>query len=108
MVQRAQNKALRIINFKEERHPSAPLSTETKMLNLTNIITLNNCMFVFDHLNSSFPAMFDGLFKPFKEKNSYITRGARRCVLSIPKMKTSFYGARSVQAKSIKDWNNII
>ena len=54
MVQRAQNKALRIINFKEERHPSAPLYTETKILNLTNIITLNNCMLVFDQLNSSF------------------------------------------------------
>ena len=37
MVKRAPNKALRIINFKEERHPSEPLFTETKMLNLTNI-----------------------------------------------------------------------
>ena len=108
MVQRAQNKALRIINFKEERHPSAPLYTETKILNLTNIITLNNCMLVFDHLNSSLPAIFDDLFKPFKEQHSHNTRGARRYVLNIPKMKTSFYGSRSVQVKSIKDWNNII
>ena len=54
MVQRYQNKALRIINFKEERYPSAPLYTETNILNLTNIITLNNCMLVFDQLNSSF------------------------------------------------------
>ena len=23
-------------------------------------------------------------------------------------MKTSFYGSRSVQVKSVKDWNNII
>ena len=53
LVQRAQNKALRITNFTEERHPSEPLLTETKILNLTNIITLNNCMLVFDHLNSS-------------------------------------------------------
>ena len=28
-------------------------------------------------------------------------------LLNIPKMKTSFYGSRSVQVKSIKDWNNI-
>ena len=34
IVKRAQKKALRIINFKEERHPSA-LYTETKILNLT-------------------------------------------------------------------------
>ena len=59
MVQRAQNKALRITNFKEERHPSEPPFTEIKILNLTNIIKLNNCMLVFDHLNSSLPAIFD-------------------------------------------------
>ena len=108
LVQRAQNKALRIINFKEERHPSEPLFTETKILNLTNITTLNNYMLVFDHLNSSLPAIFDDLLIPFKEQHIHNTRGARRYVLNIPKMKTSFYGSRSVQIKSIKDWNNII
>ena len=65
-------------------------------------------MLVFDHLNSSLPAIFDELFKPFKEQHSHNTRGARRYVLNIPKMKTSFYGSRSVHVKSIKDWNNII
>ena len=108
MVQRAQNKALRVINFKEERHPSAPLYTEAKILDLNNIITLNNYMLVFDHLNSSLPAIFDDLFKPFKEQHSHNTRGARRYILNIPKMKTSFYGSRSVQVKSMKDWNNMI
>ena len=78
------------------------------MLNLTNVITVNNCMLVFDHLNSSLPTIYDDLFISFKEQHSHSTRGARRCVLNIPKMKTSFYGSRSVQIKSIKDWNNII
>ena len=78
------------------------------MLNVTNIITLHNCILVFDHLNSSLSAIFNELFKLFKEQHSYNTRGARRYVLNIPKMKTSFYGSRSVKVKSIKDWNNII
>ena len=107
LVQRAQNKALRIINFKEERHPSEPLFTETKILNLTNIITLNNCMLVFDHLNNSLPAIFDDLFIPFKEQHSH-NGEEQGDVLNIPKMKTSFYDSRSVQVKSIKDWNNVI
>ena len=68
MVQRAQKKALNIINFKEERHPSDSRFAETKILNLTNIITLNNCMLVLDHLNSSLAAIFDDLFIPFKEQ----------------------------------------
>ena len=63
-------------------------------------------MLVFDHLNISLPAIFDDLFKAFKEQHSHNTRGARRHALNIPKMKTSFNGSRSVQVKSIKDWNN--
>ena len=103
MVQRAESKVLRIISFKEERHPSASLYIETKIFNLADIITLNNCMLVFDDLNSSLPAIFDDLFKPFKEQHSHNARGARRYVLNIPKIKTSFYGSRSVQVKSNKD-----
>ena len=47
-------------------------------------------MSVFDHLNSSLPAIFDDLFKPFKEQCSRNTRVARRYILDIPKIKTSF------------------
>ena len=82
--------------------------SETKILNLTNIITLKNCMLVFDHLNKSLLAIFHDLFNQFKEQHSHNTRGARRYVLNIPIIKTSFYGSRSVQVKSIKHWNNII
>ena len=39
IVQRAQNKGLRIINFKEGKHPSASPYTETTILNLTNILS---------------------------------------------------------------------
>ena len=77
------------------------LYTKAKILNLTNIITLHNCILVFDHS----PA-FDDLFKPLK--NNIVTRGGRRYVLNIPKMKTSFYGSMLVQVKSVKDWNDII
>ena len=110
MVQRAQNKALRIINSKEKRHSCEPLFTGAKILNPINIITLNNCMLSFDHLNSSLPTISDHLFKLFIEQNSSNTRGARRTCLKYPKNEnlSSFYGSRSVLVKPIKDWNNII
>ena len=85
------------LSFKEEKLLNAPLFTEIKMLNLTN------CILVFDHLNSSLPAIFDDFFKPFKEQHSHNTRGERRYVLNIEKMKIFFYGSRSVQVKSVKD-----
>ena len=47
-------------------------------------------MLVFDHLNSSLSTMFDDLFKPFKDERSHNTRGARRYVLNVPKMKNLF------------------
>ena len=63
-------------------------------------------MLVLDYLNSSLPAIFD---EPFLEQHSQNTRGASRIyVLNIPKMKTSFDCSRSLQVKSVKDWNNII
>ena len=64
-------------------------------------------MLDFDHLNSSLPAIFDDLFKHFKEQHSH-NSGVAKKALNIPKMKTSFYDSRSVLVKSIKDWNNII
>ena len=66
------------MNFKEERHPSEPLLTETKILNLTDIITLKDFMLVFRHLNSSLPPIFGDMFKPFKERHSQNTRDVRR------------------------------
>ena len=44
IVRRAQTKALKIINFKDESHTREPLFTEAMTHDLTNIITLNNCM----------------------------------------------------------------
>ena len=64
-------------------------------------------MLVFDHINSSLPAIFHDLFKPFKE-NIVTIPGEQGDVLNIPKIKTSFYGSRSVQVKTTKDWNDII
>ena len=37
MIQRAQNRTIRVINFKGERHPSEPQFTEAKIINHTNI-----------------------------------------------------------------------
>ena len=56
------------------------------------IITLNNCILAFDHLNSIVPTILD-LFKPFNEKHSHNIRGASRYFLNIlTKMKTVKWG----------------
>ena len=79
--------------FQGRKTSSALLHTEIKILN--PIITLNNCIFVFDHPNSSLPTIFD-LFKPFKEQHNHNTREARRYVLNILTKMKMWNGAISI------------
>ena len=68
MIQIAQNKALKIINFKQSIEPSEPLYQKLLKINkLKNNIILNNCLFLFDKLTNNLPDVFDQFFQPFKE-----------------------------------------
>ena len=78
MIQSAQNKALRIINFKESMEPSEPLYQKRKISKLKNNIILNNCLFVFDRLINKFPDVFDQFFQSFKEQHNHKTRGSQQ------------------------------
>ena len=73
MIQRVQNKALRIISFKHFMEPSEPLYNQLKTNSLKNNIILNNCLFVFDNLTND---IFEQFFKPFKELHNHNTRGS--------------------------------
>ena len=46
-----QDKALRIINFKERGSNTNPLYNENNILKLTDHVVTQNCLFVYDHLN---------------------------------------------------------
>ena len=81
MNQRAQNKALRIISFKQFTEPSKPLYNQLKIIR-------NNCLFVFDNLTNNLPDVFDQFFKPLKELHNCNTRGSQQCLLNITKTNT--------------------
>ena len=75
MVQWAQNKALRIVSFKQFMEPFEPQYNQLKINSLKNSIILNNSLFVFDKLANNLPDVFEQLFKPFKELQNHNTRG---------------------------------
>ena len=81
MIQSAQNKALRIINFKQSMEPSEPLYQNLKINKLKNNIILNSCLFVFDKLTNNLPDVFDQFFHPFKEQHNCNTRGSQQYYL---------------------------
>ena len=108
MIQCAQNKALRIINFKQFMEPSEPLYNQLKIHSLKNGIILNNCMFVFDKLANNLPDVFDHFFKPFSELHNHNTKGSQQYLLSVPKTNTKMFGSNSVKIKLINDRNKMI
>ena len=108
MIQCAQNKALRIINFKQFMEPSEPLYNQLKIHSLKDGIILNNCMFVFDKLANNLPDVFDHFFKPFRELHNHNTKGSQQYLLSVPKTNTKMFGSNSVKIKLINDRNKMI
>ena len=102
LIQRAQNKALRILSYKQFMEPYEPLYNQLKInssLN-TNII-LNNCLFVFDKLANNLPDVFDQFFNPFKELYNNNTTGSQQYLLHVPKTNNQMFGSNSIKIKSI-------
>ena len=77
IIQRALNKASRIISFKQFMEVSEPLYNQLKINSSKNNIILKNCLFVFHNLVSNHPDTFDQFFKPFKELRNHNARGTQ-------------------------------
>ena len=108
MIQHAQNKALRIISFKQFTEPLKPLYNQLKINSLKNNIILNNFLFVFDKLANNLPDVFDQFFKPFKKLHNHNTRESQQYLLNIPKTNTQMFGSNLIKIKSINNWNKMI
>ena len=90
MIQHAQNKASRIISFKQFMEPSEPIR------------------FVFNKLTNNLPDVAEKFFKPFKGLHNQNTMGSQQYLLNIPKTNTQMFGSNSTKIKSINDWNKMI
>ena len=104
MVKRTQNKALQIISFRDRTEPLDPLYANHKILKLQNIITLNNCLFIYDQLCDNLPNAFSNYFKLPKNQRRHNTRGSNQFTLNVPRVNTETYGSNFVKIKAIKDW----
>ena len=105
MVKRTQNKAFRIISFKNRTEPSDPLYASHKILKLQNMITLNNCLFIYYQLCDKLPNAFSNYFKLLKDQHKHNTRSSSQFILNVPRVNTETYGSNSIKIKAIKYWN---
>ena len=103
-----QDRALRIINFKDFRADPNPLYIQQNVVKLHDYIRLQNCLFVHSYLNDSLPDCFDDYY--FKLNSLYFnvqTRNSNLGCLFKPSIRTSRYGLCSLTQKSINCWNSI-
>ena len=95
MIQSAQNKAFRIINFKQSKETSEPLYQKLKINKLKNNIKWNNCLFVFNKLTNNLPDIFDQFLQPLKEQRNHYTRVSQQYLFDIPKTNIQMFGSKS-------------
>ena len=72
-IEKLQNKAIKIINFKTGSLHLNDLFNELKILKLKELITFNNCLFVFDQLKEHLPQAFKNLFLKKYDHHIYNT-----------------------------------
>ena len=101
-----QDKALRIISFKDRSAATGPLYHEKKIIKFFDLISIYNCLLIPDHLNKNLASPFSGYFTYMADLHNHNTSGALKKLVNVPYSKTSFYGTHSIIAKSVKDWNN--
>ena len=107
-VCKLQNKAMRIINFKDFNAPSNPIYAENLILKLEDIIKQKNCLFVHDFLNGILPDCFEDFFSKLNAVyNNIVTRNSSLGALYLPTINTTSYGLNSVTYKAIQCWNHV-
>ena len=58
-IEKVQNKALRILNFKNPWDQTEQIYKESKMFKLKDIVTISNLKFVYDQMNKLLPRVFE-------------------------------------------------
>ena len=106
-IEKLQNKAINIINFKTGSLHLKDFFNELKILKLKDLITFNNCLFVFDQLKEDLPQAFKNFFLKKYDHHIYSTRGTKKTLLGVPLKNTSQYGTNSMTSRSILNWNNM-
>ena len=102
-----QNKALRIINFKNNEYNVNELYKTNKILNIADYIKLLNCLFVRDLVAQSTIPPFQEFFIQMRDTRQHNTRHATQNTVTLNQYKTAFYGTHSIKHESALILNQI-
>ena len=102
-----QDKAIRIISFKDKNYPTNELYYNNKILKITDYIKLLNCLFVKSILSNNHLPIFENLFKKASEAHSYSTRHATKNSVFLPQPQADHYGKFSITYQGASTLNNL-
>ena len=102
-----QNKALRIINFKNNEYNVNELYKTNKIPRIADYIKLSNYLFVRDVIAQSTILPFQEFFIQMRGTHQHNTRHATQNTVTLNQYKTPFYGIDSIMHQSALIWNQI-
>ena len=106
-IEKIQNKAMQILNFKSKHFPVNSLYHLCKILKLRNNIKLYNFLFVHDCLKGNVPYSLRNSFTLVRNIHSYPTRFRINNQLQVPTVRTKLNGIDSIKFKSVQAYRMI-
>ena len=100
-----QNRAIRVINFKDYQHPTEKLYKDSKILKFQDHISLLNYLFVSDSLMDNLPKSLCKQFSNVHQIHSHPTKNSVNHCIALPKSRTIDYGIHSIMGQSCRNYN---
>merc|ERR1712240_280742 len=105
-LQTIQDKAIRYMTFKPKRTTALPLFKECGILNPSDYIVYQNCLFARDCINEKLPTpLLDDRITFVQTTGN--TRAERLNQLVNFRTKTVLYGSNSIKSRAVKSWNDV-
>ena len=107
-IQNLQDRALRKITFSKSDCDMNKLYKDLKLLKFSDILFVQNCIFMSRVENDQLPECFKDSFSHRRNIHNYNTRAAKSGQLEIPAVSTHKFGTLSTTFQCISDWNKFI
>ena len=104
-IEKAQNKAMRIISFADYHAPVEPLFKEKHIIRINDFIALQNILFVHDCFHNKLPSCFNDYFTLVSDVHDHNTFSNEMGMLYAPEVNTTMYGLHSLSKKCVASWN---
>ena len=105
-IQKLQDRAMRIIDFKNKYTNPDPIYVSNNILKISDLVKLHNCLLTHQYLNNELPCFNDYYFQLHSLYYTQTRNSDLGCLFQ-PSRRTTRYGLNSISNKSIVTWNAI-